>query len=144
MTTLHKYVILAIVLFLLVFMHFSTDLNITKVDKSIWFLTGKSSLSKNKPPCQKKYILLSTQRSGSTWTCGLLDQQDGLACGVPFNDLATKVKKSELLIKYSFKTSKGTISTVKWSTYKRDLDAAFNNVCRENPATSIGFKLMYD
>jgi len=134
-----SYIILAIVLFLLVFIDFSSNLNLTKDIKSTCYLAGKS-LHKNKP-CQKKYILLTTQRSGSTWTCELLDQQNGLACGVP---RAKVQNKAELLIKYSFKTNDGTISTVEWSTYKQDLDAAFNEVCRTNPATSIGFKLMYN
>lgn len=88
--------------------------------------------------CQKKYILLSTQRSGSTWTCDLLQQQDGISCGGRSATMGTKV--SELLIKYSFEKSADAI----WLTYKKDLDSAFAEACQYNPAGSIGFKLMYN
>ena len=36
------------------------------------------------------------------------------------------------------------MKTVKWSGYQKSLDNAFAEVCQENLALSIGFKLMYD
>jgi len=92
-------------------------------------------------PCQKKYILLSSQRSGSTWTCDLLQHQDGISCGGRPSKGKLSVPKSELLIKYSFEIDHASTT---WPTYKKDLDSAFAEACEDNPAVSIGFKLMYD
>mmetsp|Transcript_14116 Transcript_14116/g.20590 ORF Transcript_14116/g.20590 Transcript_14116/m.20590 type:complete len:334 (-) Transcript_14116:292-1293(-) len=88
-------------------------------------------------PCEKKYILLTTQRSGSTWTCTLLHQLDGISCGGRPSKIGPV---SELLIQYSRKD----LADVIWSTYKKHLDNAFAEVCQYHPSQSIGFKLMYD
>lgn len=86
---------------------------------------------------------MSTQRSGSTWVCDLLNKQDGIACGGKMSNKMNK-RISELLINYSYMTKKGKIKTVEWSRYQKSLDNAFAEVCQENPALSIGFKLMYN
>ena len=92
--------------------------------------------------CSKKYLLLTTQKSGSTWFCSVLHEQMGMSCGgKPNVKLNTPV--SELLIQYSFKNS-SEMARVTWKQYKDDLDQAFAQVCEYNPATSIGFKLMYN
>ena len=92
--------------------------------------------------CSKKYLLLTTQKSGSTWFCSVLHEQMGMSCGGrPDVNLNTPV--SELLIQYSFKNS-SEMARVTWKQYKDDLDQAFAQVCEYNPATSIGFKLMYN
>ena len=91
--------------------------------------------------CTKKYLLLTTQKSGSTWFCTVLHEQMGMSCGGKPGNLKTPV--SELLIKYSFYNS-SEMARVTWKQYKDDLDQAFAQVCEYNPATSIGFKLMYD
>jgi len=92
--------------------------------------------------CKKKYLLLTTQKSGSTWFCSVLRQQNGISCGGKPSHL--KIPASELLIKYSHITSRGGIANVTWQQYQNDLDNAFAEVCEYNPATSIGFKIMYD
>jgi len=93
--------------------------------------------------CQKRFILLTTQRSGSTWTCSLLHEQKGVSCGGRPSEQHLG-PLSELLIKYSWKTENGSIANVTWQEYKQDLDKAFSEVCQHNPKISIGFKLMYD
>jgi len=96
-------------------------------------------LTKTREPCQKKFLLLTTQRSGSTWTCSLLHQQKGVSCGGRQGVLGPI---SELLIHYSYK--KKAFPKVTWQEYQRDLDKAFAEACHEHRETSIGFKLMYD
>ena len=92
--------------------------------------------------CKKKYLLLTTQKSGSTWFCSVLHQQNGISCGGRPTQYNTPA--SELLIDYSYITNRGGIANVTWHQYQNDLDKAFAEVCEHNPATSIGFKLMYN
>lgn len=94
--------------------------------------------------CQKKYILLTTQKSGSTWFCSVLHQQSEISCGGRPSLLNTPVSK--LVIKYSRLSNPrvGSIGNVTWQQYQKDLDEAFAEACEYNPATSIGFKVMYD
>jgi len=92
--------------------------------------------------CQKKYILLTTQKSGSTWFCSVLHQQSGISCGGRPSPYDTP--ESEPVIKYSKLSRRGTIGNVTWQQYQKDLDKAFAEVCEYNPATSIGFKVMYN
>ena len=78
--------------------------------------------------CQQKYILLSTQRSGSTWVCSLLDLQGYITCGAPNSEGIKNTihkKQSELLIRYSNKIDKNSVT---WSSYKSDLDKAFERI----------------
>lgn len=88
-------------------------------------------------PCRIKYVLLTTQRSGSTWTCSLLDQIEDFSCG---GRSKGSLHRPEILINYSFLDR----SAVSWSTYQKDLDNAFAEACKFNPAEAIGFKLMYN
>lgn len=89
--------------------------------------------------CRERFLLLTTQRSGSTWTCGLLDDQNGVSCGSHRLEHFEN-RRNELLIKYSMVDK----SNVTWQKYENDLDKAFSDVCKHNPGPSIGFKLMYD
>ena len=89
-------------------------------------------------PCEKKYILLTTQQSGSTWACSQLHIQDNVACGESIND---DILKDELMREYSFKDKIGKPT---WDKYEKDLDDAFAKVCRTSSSPIIGFKLMYD
>uniref|UniRef100_A0A7S4VYU0 Sulfotransferase domain-containing protein n=1 Tax=Ditylum brightwellii TaxID=49249 RepID=A0A7S4VYU0_9STRA len=93
--------------------------------------------------CQKKFILLTTERSGSTWTCSLLHQQKGVSCGGK-PQKKFDLPDSEILGQYSEKAKDGTIASVTWQEYQKDLDDAFAEVCQYNPEVSIGFKLMYN
>jgi len=105
--------------------------------------SGSVLLSNDKRElCQRKYILLTTQKSGSTWFCDVLDQQSEISCGGRPSSLGTP--QSELVIFYSKLTNSGKIGDVTWQQYQNDLDKAFAEVCEYNPAMSIGFKVMYD
>lgn len=103
--------------------------------------TGKNL---NSSICSRKFILLTSQRSGSTWFCSLLNQQEGITCGGRL-DNKTKVKpykfKSELLRLLSKLRHDWT--DVKWSEFEKILDTAFGIACKSKSALSIGFKVMY-
>jgi len=100
-----------------------------------------------------KYLLFTTQRSGSTWFCDVLDRQPGVQCGVPkekVNHLRPS-KLSEMMIKYSYMNHRVvegyTSSTVPWSKWRADSEAqwarlAASHARDETPAG--GYKLMYD
>ena len=95
-------------------------------------------------PCSKKYIILTTQRSGSTWTCNELDSQDDVACGASRDDKTqTEVKVSELLLKHHGGQYENP-STVKWEEYEKELDASFADVCADDHKSIIGYKIMYN
>lgn len=92
----------------------------------------------------QKYILLTTQRSGSTWVCELLDTQRGVTCG--FHGA------SEMLIQYSRILKNRTIGLA-WETYENDFLAAMQAVLsaaldgqKSKPTShiAVGFKLMYN
>ena len=92
----------------------------------------------------QKYILLTTQRSGSTWVCELLDIQRGVTCGTN--------RKSEMLIQYS-RILKNKTNGLVWEKYENDFLAAMQAVLsaaldgqKSKPTSyiAIGFKLMYD
>jgi len=96
-------------------------------------------------PCSSKYVLLTSQRSGSTWVCDLLNRHPSIACGGPFAKNPHEERVSELLIAYSYKHQReGGLWNVTWPQYKESLDKAYDSVCTENPNPSIGFKLMYN
>ena len=49
-----------------------------------------------------RYLLFTTQRSGSTWFCDVLARQPGVECGVEGpGELGHPSRESELMIKYS-------------------------------------------
>ncbi len=107
--------------------------------------------------CQK-YVILTTQRSGSTWTCSLFDLQNHVTCG------GTKVYRGlfrypELMITYSRgNMSDSNRTALQWPEYEYDLNSAIqdsidaNQSCHPSTPSSVvgqersaaGFKLMYD
>ena len=81
-----------------------------------------------------KFLVLTTQRSGSTWFCEALGHQTEVHC---------PPLEGEMLIQYSFKSFEN-VSIEEWT---RAADEAFNRVCREAEQQGkdiAGFKLMYD
>lgn len=113
---------------------------VTNVEAKDIGIRKNISIDRNTPTICSKYILLTTQKSGSTWVCNLLDQQDNISCGGEFNDRGFRT--SELLMRYS--KLRNEKASVIWSEYKEDLDNAFQSVCDDNPSLLTGFKLMYD
>jgi len=97
----------------------------------------------NKAQCAK-YILLTTQRSGSTWTCSVLRSQPHVECGALIEK--TGLYRSELMIQYSYQTKDGYAGAT-WEQWQRHAMLAFNRsipVGGCKAGTSIGFKLMYN
>lgn len=98
-------------------------------------------------PCEKKkYILLSTQRSGSTWTCSQISLQDGISCGGNVNkgpaEKGLGIKNTELMMKYNNQLKSHNVS---WDVYEESLDKAFEISCAYASSDSVvGFKLMYN
>ena len=102
----------------------------------------------------KQYILLTSQRSGSTWTCQVLDAQLGVTCGrAPRGEehpVATE-KLSELMINFSpaLLALRGlTHREVSWESWVASLEEAFSSLreegCAGSDRTTAGFKLMYN
>ena len=93
------------------------------------------------PPCQQKYLLITTQRSGSTWTCNVFDKQDNITCG-------GSVKHQRNVTWYEgMKFSEMLMSHPKWDSWEeaqKFIDDAFDEVCENAPSIAIGFKVMYD
>jgi LPS sulfotransferase NodH len=92
-------------------------------------------------PTVHKYLIVTTQRSGSTWFCHALDVHEGVSCGHG-NDNGNAgegVKASELMMKYSF------LKTIDdWSRWEEDADLAFSRIQQAFPNNRIfGFKIMY-
>ena len=104
-----------------------------KYEEELYFLSKEITNT-----CEQKYILLSTQRSGSTWGCSLLDLQEGITCGAPpITKFGTKT--SELLWHYGPKKH----DELQWEDYKRSFDASFAKICDTVPSTAIGFKVSF-
>jgi len=57
---------------------------------------------------------------------------------------AYNTPSGELIMRYSKLSNQGKIRDVTWEEYQNALDKAFGEVCEYNPATSIGFKVMYN
>ena len=73
-----------------------------------------------------RYLLFTTQRSGSTWFCDVLARQPGVQCGVEVpgdGKLGQPSRVSEMMIKYSYMKSRVVegynYSTVPWATRGR-------------------------
>ena len=87
-----------------------------------------------------RYLLFTTQRSGSTWFCDVLSRQPGVECGVPRRDIHNL---AEMMIHYSYCRP---CANVTWEKWRADSDAQFAKLLLQNPdgKTAMGFKLMYD
>jgi len=97
------------------------------------------------------FLLFTTQRSGSGWTCQVLDAQPHIACG---KKTETKFLP-EMMIHYSpsvwQKKSRIARQTIPWAMWVADANKAFEILREENCGPegvpgqmAIGFKLMYD
>mmetsp|Transcript_1292 Transcript_1292/g.2745 ORF Transcript_1292/g.2745 Transcript_1292/m.2745 type:complete len:255 (-) Transcript_1292:8-772(-) len=108
------------------------------------------------PSCGTKYLLFTTQRSGSTWLCDVLNRQSGVACGVPksHSDPDHSSLVSEMMIAYSFLRTHAVVkgfegydySNITWARWRADFEAQFARLAEQgrNGTVAIGFKLMYD
>lgn len=111
---------------------------VSKLNPDIVVPTCKETVGRNavpvaseNPTCSK-FIVLTTQRSGSTWFSEALGNQPEVLC------------LSELLITFSKRSYKEQISAEEWA---HAADHAFNTVCKEaqkHGKKIAGFKLMYD
>lgn len=92
--------------------------------------------------CATLFLLFTSQRSGSTWTCQVLDSQSGVTCGVP-NPRSPTSTTSEMMIGYSRRYPGDGVS---WDAWRADAERAFDALRRAAPAasTACGFKLMRD
>jgi len=101
-----------------------------------------------------RYLLFTTQRSGSTWVCDVLHRQNGIDCGVanPQHETSEHYPShiSEMMIEYSYMkhslVNGFDYSTITWDKWRADCEAAFARLEREaaDDAVGVGFKLMYD
>ena len=105
-----------------------------------------------------RYLLFTTQRSGSTWFCELLERQPGVQCGVDKEGNGRQgqpSRLSEMMIKYSHMQSRVVggydYSTVPWAKWRADCDAQWARLTASherheipNEIPAIGYKLMYD
>jgi len=99
-----------------------------------------------------RYLLFTTQRSGSTWFCDVLARQPGVQCGVERGPggQGQPSRVSEMMIKYSYMRTRLVegydYSTVPWAKWRADSEAQWARLTashtHEIPA--IGYKLMYD
>jgi hypothetical protein len=105
----------------------------------------------------EQYVLLTSQRSGSSWTCQVLDAQDGMVCGRKPNAIESPAegKVQEMMIKYSpsqlMPHQNLTHADVSWGMWEADLNQTFSTLREEGCAghagsgsATVGFKLMYD
>ena len=103
-----------------------------------------------------RYLLFTTQRSGSTWFCELLERQPGVQCGVEGHGGQGQPSRiSEMMIKYSYMKSRVVggydYSTVPWAKWRADCDAQWARLTASherheipNEIPAIGYKLMYN
>ena len=82
-----------------------------------------------------RFLLFTTQRSGSTWFCDVLARQPGVQCGVADRLAEQHVEKlgagpaweSEMMIKYSHMKNRVVegynYSTVPWAKWRADSEA---------------------
>ena len=106
------------------------------------------------PSYEAKYILFTTQRSGSTWLCDVLHRQPGIECGIStaHNHSGYPWSVAEMMMQYSFMKNRVVqgydYSNITWAKWRADCEAQFALLTRESSgkekATAIGFKLMYD
>jgi len=106
-----------------------------------------------------RYLLLTTQRSGSTWFCSVLNRQPGIACGADKRPNPSKSSRIEdhvveMMINYSFMKRRAVVvdgymythSNITWAVWRKDCEAQFATLAHgsSRETTAIGFKLMYD
>jgi len=101
-----------------------------------------------------RYLLFTTQRSGSTWFCDVLARQPGVQCGVEVpgdGKLGQPSRVSEMMIKYSYMKSRVVegynYSTVPWAKWRADSEAQWARLTashERHEIPAIGYKLMYD
>ena len=118
----------------------------------------------------KRFLLITTQRSGSTWLSQILRSQHGIELGMP-NDNAPEGVTSEMMIQYTTKRccttpspaesicaqpSRGSDCVLAFNTSRRARSVPFDEwvgeaervlalVAHEYPAAAAhGFKLMYN
>ena len=99
-----------------------------------------------------RFLLFTTQRSGSTWFCDVLARQPGVQCGVEGGGGQGQPSRiSEMMIKYSY-MKKGVVegynySTVPWAKWRADSEAQWARLTashERHEIPAIGYKLMYD
>ena len=106
-----------------------------------------------------RFLLFTTQRSGSTWFCDILNRQNGMKCGVAnpkrneqYSNNPSRI--SEMMIRYSYMKNR-VVSTpygrynyknITWDAWLADCKAQFAHAERdlEVNVSTVGFKLMYD
>lgn len=98
------------------------------------------------------FLLLTTQRSGSTWTCQVLSAQRNVSCGIPKNESVTG-SLAELLMQFTVDRfgnlwkKKRAASTLTFGEWRDAADKAFDAVAAASPSGAsgaIGWKLMYN
>lgn len=88
--------------------------------------------------CQK-FVILTSQRSGSTWACELLDLQSPITCGGG-RSFSASVRVSEPM----------TANHKTWESYENKMNESFGIVARRQSCgtstgrQAAGFKLMYN
>ena len=105
---------------------------------------------------RRLFLLLTTQRSGSTWACQLLSAQRGLSCGTPSNTSVTGGVE-EMLIRFtsdrfgklSFDDAHAdrAAAELTFDEWRDGADAAFDAVADASPwgaDGAVGYKLMYN
>ena len=108
------------------------------------------------PTCAR-YILFSSPRSGSTWTCQLLDMQRSVHCGLAAI-LDPELKRADMSGEYAepmerwaprMMAHSQNRSTVSGATWQQEADAAFEQLERQYCSGSspqqraVGWKLMH-
>lgn len=91
------------------------------------------------------WVLLTSQRSGSTFFCQVLNFQPGLAVGVP-SAKSPSGTREEMLIGYSYSYPSPTVT---WEEWRGAAGQAFDAVKRagcdaDAGIKAVGFKIMYN
>ena len=106
-------------------------------------INDEENINANNTPTCQKYLLLTTQRSGSTWTCELFDLQNSITCGG--SKVVGPIRYSELM-----KSSWNKYKT--WDMFETDLTNGLAEADGVNSCSSsspglrqaAGFKIMYN
>ena len=100
------------------------------------------------------WLLFTSQRSGSTWTCQVLNAQPGVACGLPATTPAGVLGElMEWLSPEPLRRRKRTQADVTWAEWQTEAEGAFAALRKKqgchgggagDQQRAIGFQLMYD